>query len=126
MSYSYGVFFAQHYCNHVETKGAVLNIMGCEKIAGGPEHSDFLDRGDGRLGWAKTFVRPGLYLDKDNTTVGIDHNQVDFAGLAGEVASELLEALAFEEPLATFFTPSAEELAIRQQPAFVQQQTHHN
>ena len=119
-------FFAQHYCNNVEAKRAVLYILGCKKIAGGPEHSDFLGRRDGRLGWAKTFVRPGLYLDENNSAVGIDHNQVDFAGLAGKVASELLEALAFEKLLAAFFTPSTEEPAVRQQPAFVQQQTHHN
>ena len=93
--------------------------MGGKKIAGRPEHSGFLGFGDGRLGRAEIFVRPSFHFDKDKRPVAVDHNQVDFAGLAGKVASECFETFAFEKFLGAFFTPSAEQLLIRRRPAFV-------
>ena len=96
--------------------------MRCEKITGGPYQSGFLGTCDGRFGRAESFVGPGSDLDKYDGPVGIDHNQVDFAGLAGEVAREGFEAFSSEEPLGAFFTPSAEQLAVGQQLAFVQEQ----
>jgi len=122
MSNLLGAFFTQYYCHHIETTRAVLDVVGCKKVAGRTEHSDFLGFGDGRLGRAEILVRPGLYLDKDKRPVAVDHNQIDFTGLAGEVASERFETFAFEEFLGAFFTPSAEQLPVRQQPAFIRQQ----
>jgi len=122
MSYLYGAFLAEDYCNHVEAKRAVLNVVGCKKIAGGLEQSGFLGRRDGGFNRAESFVRLGSDLDKYDGAVGSYHNQVDFAGLAGEVAREGFEAFSFEEPLAAFFTPSAEQFAVGQQLAFVQEQ----
>ena len=122
MSYLDGPFFAQYYCDYIEANGAVLNIVSCKEITGCAVHSDFLGVGDGRLGRTKTLVRPGLYLDKDDSPVSIHHNQVDFTGPAGKVTCELFKAFTFKEPQAPFFTPSAEQLLIGQQPAFVQQQ----
>ena len=87
-----------------------------------PEHSGFFGFSYGRLGRAEILVRPGLYLDKDKCPVAVDHNQIDFSGLAGEIASERFETFAFEEFLGAFFTPSAERHLIRRRPAFVLQQ----
>jgi hypothetical protein len=122
MSYLFRAFFAQHYCYYVKTKGPVLDVVGSKKKACRPEHSGFLGFGDSRLGRAEILTCSGLYFDKDKRPVTIDHNQVDFAGLAGEVASECFETFALEEFLAAFFTPSAEQLFVCEQPAFVRQQ----
>ena len=122
MSYLRAAFLAKNYRNHVEAKGAVLYVVCCKEVAGGPEHSGFLDGGDGELGRTESFIGPGLYLDKGDSPVGIDHDKVNLAGFAGKVASELFEAFAFQQPLAAFFTPSAEQLLIGQQSASVQQQ----
>jgi len=110
MSYLGTAFIIQYDCYHVESKGPVLDIIGGKKIAYRPEHSGFLCRGYRRLGWAEVLVRPGLYLDKDERAVAVDHNQVDFPAPAGEVAGERFETFTFEELLAAFFTPSSEQL----------------
>jgi hypothetical protein len=125
MSYLRRAFFAQYDCHHVEATRAVFDIIGGKKIACRPEHSGFLGFGDGRLGRAEILVRSGLYLDKDKRPVAIDHNQIDFTGLAGEVAGERFETFAFEELLAAFFTPSAEQLFVRRRSALVRQQISH-
>ena len=122
MSYLPGSFFAEHDCYYVEAKGPVLNVVCGKKITSCAEHSNLFGFGDGRLGRAEILARPCLYFDKDKRPVTIDHNQVNFAGLAGKVASECFETFAFEEFLAAFFTPSAEQLFVRQQPALVRQQ----
>ncbi len=122
MSYLRAAFLAKNYRNHVEAKGAVLYAVSCKEVAGGPEHFGFLDGGDGRLGWTESFIGPGLYLDKGDSPVGIDHDKVNLAGFAGKVAGKPFEAFTFQERLAAFFTPSAEQFPIGQQPAFVQQQ----
>jgi len=95
--------------------------VGGKKIAGGPQQSDLLGMCDGRFNRAETLVRPGSYLDKNDTPVGIDHYQVYLAAPTGEIASECLEALSFQEPLTAFFAPLAEQLRVGQQLTFVQQ-----
>ena len=75
-----------------------------------------------RLGRAEVLVRPGLDFDEDKRPVTIDHNQVDFAGLAGKVSSERFETFAFEEFLAAFFTPPAEQFLVRRRSACLLQQ----
>ena len=105
---------AEHYCNNIKTKGAVLDFVDCEKITSSPKQSGFFSRCNRRFGRPKTFIRSGFDLDKDDSPVGIDHNKVDFSGFAGEVASELFEPLSFQEPLAAFFTPSAEQFPVSQ------------
>ena len=122
MSYLRGAFFAQYDCHHVEAIRAVLDLVGGKKVTCRPEHSGFFGFGDSRLGRAEILIRPGLDLDKDKRPVAIDHNQVNFAGLAGEVASECFETFAFEEFLGAFFTPSAEQFFVRRRPVFVRQQ----
>jgi len=122
MPYLFGVVFAQHDCYYIEAKGPVLDIVGGKKILCRTEHSGFFGFCNRRLGRAEILICSCLYLDKDKRSIAIDHNQVDFTGLAGEIASERSQTLAFEEFLAALFTPSAEQIPVRQQPAFVRQQ----
>jgi hypothetical protein len=125
MSYLLGAFFVQDDCYYVEAKGPVLDVVDGKKIACRPEHSGFFGFSNGRLGRTEILVRPGLDFDKDECPVSVNHNQVDFARFAGEIASEGFEALTFEEFLAAFFAPSAEQLFFRQRLAFVRQQISH-
>ena len=88
--------------------------MDCEKIASCSVHFVFFSRCDNGFCWCEAFIGSGFYLDKDDSPVGIDHNKVDFAGLAGEVASELFEAFSFQKLFAAFFPPSAEQFPVSQ------------
>jgi len=92
MSYLWSAGSAKYYGDNIKAKGTVLYIMRGQKIAGGPQQLHFFGMGDGIFGWAKAFLGFGPNLDKDDGAVGIDHDQVDFAGLAGEIASELSKA----------------------------------
>jgi hypothetical protein len=112
MCYLLGPVFAQDYGNNVKTEGSVLDVVCGEKITGGPEESIFLCRCYNRFGRGKGFIGPGLYLDKNNRTIGIDHNEVDFTGFAGEVSGEFSEALSFQKPLAAFFAPSTKKFVV--------------
>jgi hypothetical protein len=115
---------AHHDGHHVKPKGAVLYVMGSEKITGGPKKFCPLGRCDGLFGQAKTFIGFGSYLDKNDCPIAIDHDQVDLAGLAGEVAGERFEAFTFEKFLSAFFAPSAKQFAVRQQFTPVPQHLH--
>ena len=108
VSYLWPAFFAEHDCHHVESKRAILDIVAGKKVACRPQHPVFLGGSDRRFGLAEILVRSGFYLDKDNCPIGIDHNQVDFARLTGEVPHEHFEALASQESLAAFLAPLAE------------------
>ena len=114
MFYCWLAGLAKHYRNDIKTKRAVLYVVGCEKITGGSGQSGLLGGGDGRLGGLESFGGFGSYLDKDDRAVAINHNQIDFAGFAGEVAGEGFEAFAYKMLLAAFFTPSAEQFRIGQ------------
>jgi hypothetical protein len=83
-----------------------------EKITSGPKHSFFLGGSDGRFGRAEGFVGPGLDLDKNDSPVTVDHDKVDLAGFAGKIARKIFKTFSFEESLATFFAPSAEQCFI--------------
>jgi len=121
MFYLCGADWRQHYRNNIKTKGAVLDFVDCEKIASCSVHFVFFSRCDNGFSWCETFIGSGFYLDKDDSPVGVDHNKVYFAGFAGEVASELFEALSFQKLFAAFFPPLAEQFPIGQQLASVQQ-----
>lgn len=103
---------AQHNRDDIEAAGTVLDMLACEEISGGSGQSCFFDRCYGILDIGEFFIRLCSYLDKDNTAVGIDHNQVYLAGLAPKITSEDFEAFSFEEFFAAFFSPSAEQLAV--------------
>lgn len=115
-------FFGQDDGDDVEAKGAVVDFVACEKVAGGAVHSGLLVKRDGRLGRAEIFAGPGLDLDEDERPIGVDHNPVDLTGFAVEIARKRFEALAFEILLAILFAPSAEQLLICQQLPPIRQQ----
>ena len=110
---------AQNYRNNIEAKGTILDIVTCEEITRGSLQFCFFSRGDGRLDFGEFFIRSRFDLDKDDTAVGIDHNQVYFAGFTGKITSENLEAFAFEKFLAAFLAPSAEQFSVGQKLASV-------
>lgn len=112
MCYPLGPVFAKDYGKNIESERSILYIIGSEKITGGPEESIFLCSCYNRFGRGKGFIGSGLYLDKNNRTVGIDHNEVDFTGFARVIAGESSEALSFQKPLAAFFAPPTKELVI--------------
>jgi hypothetical protein len=114
MSYLRAAGSVENYRNYIEAKGAVIYIVGCKKILSSPEQPGFFRMCDGRFGWSKGFIGSGSDLNKNQGAVGINHNQVDFAGLAGEVASEFFEAFPFQKPQAAFFTPPAEQCPVGQ------------
>jgi hypothetical protein len=97
-------------------------MVGCKKVAGGPLQSGFFGRGDGILDLGEFFIRPGSDLDKDDAAVMIDHDQVYLAGPAGKISREDFEAFAFEELFAAFLAPPAEQPAVGQKPASVDEQ----
>jgi len=115
MSYLWTVLFTQHYYDYIEAKWPPVDIIACQKISSGPYHSCFLWACDSRLRWTEILVRSGLHLDKNDASIVIDHNQINFTALAGEIASEYFETFALEELLAAFFAPFAERLSIPRQ-----------
>ena len=92
----------------VEAIGAVVDLVCPKKESGGSQGLGFLGEGDNGLGGGEVFAGPGFYLDKNDSAVGIDHNEVELAHFAGEVAGEGLKAFSLEEGFAAFFPPSAE------------------
>jgi len=119
--YSGRALGGQDYCDDVESEGAVGYVVGGEEGLGGPEQFGFFGIGDGLFGWAEGFVGASSDLDKYDGRVGINHNEVDFAGGAGEVTGESFEALAFEELFGAFFAPSAEGCSVGEEPASFEQ-----
>lgn len=88
VSYLRGAFGGQDYCDNIKTEGAVIDIVGREKIAGGFCQSVLLGGRDGRFGRLEVFIGPGPDFDEDDGPVGSDHNKVDFTGFAVEITGE--------------------------------------
>ena len=114
MSYLWPAGLAQHDGHNVKAKGTVLDMMCGEKITGGPKKFCPLGICDGLLGWAKTLIGFGSYLDKNDRAISIDHHQVDLTGLAGKVAGERFQTFTLEKLLSSFFAPSAKQFPIGQ------------
>ncbi|HUW19540.1 MAG TPA: hypothetical protein VMW16_09580 [Sedimentisphaerales bacterium] len=112
MSYLWRAGSAEDDSHDVEAEGPVFYVVGGEEIAGGPERFGFFWGCDDGLDGVEGFTRPGFDLDEDDRAVGVDHDQIDFAGLTGEVAGEEFEAFSFEEGFAAFLAPSAEPFAV--------------
>ena len=104
--------FVEGNRNDIETEGAVLDIISCEEIAGGSEQSGFLGLCDRIFGRGEIGAGFCSYLDEDNSAVGINHDEVKLAGLAGEVTGEGFEAFSFQELFTAFFAPSAEAFPV--------------
>lgn len=95
MSYLWSAGLAEDNGNNVKAKRPVVNVMRCKKITGGPGGLSLFCGGDDGLGGIEGFVCSGFYLNKNDTAIGIDHNKVDFAGFAQEVAGEDFESFSF-------------------------------
>ena len=95
MSYLWSAGPAKHYGDDIKAKGPVFYIMSGEKIPCGPELFGSLGMCDGGFGRAKGLIGFGPDLDKDYGAIGVNHNEVDFAGFAGEVGGEPSKAFTF-------------------------------
>jgi hypothetical protein len=106
-------FWADHYCNNIEAERSIFNVVCCEKITGGAQQFRFLGVRDRCFRRHKVFlslVGSGSDLDKNDGSIGGDHNKVDFAGLAGKVTGKFFKALFLQELFAAFLSPSSEAL----------------
>ena len=88
MSYLYWASITKYYRNYIKAIWPGLYIVCCKKVPSGPLQFMLFGRGNNLFGWRQAFINPGLYLDKNDSAVGRDHNQVDFAGLAGKISGE--------------------------------------
>ncbi len=71
------------------------------------------------LGRAEAFVGSGFDLDEYQARIGIDHYQIDFPGLAREIAGERFEAFCSQELFAAFLAPSPELLYVGHESATI-------
>ncbi len=117
MSYLFAAGLAEYYRHDVEATRSGLYIVGSEKITGCFAEFGLFGLCDDRLGRLEEFIDSCFYLNKDDDALVVDHNEVDFAGLAGEVGGKFPEAFSREESPAAFFTPSAEQFRVSRQPA---------
>lgn len=95
MSYLGGAGLSQDYRNNIKAKGSVLNTVGCKKILGDLFQLSFFNRRDSRLSWLETFSGSCFYLDKDDSSIGVDHDKVEFASFTGEIADQFAQAFSF-------------------------------
>ena len=108
----FAAFGGKDYCYYIEAVRAVVDIMGSQEILCGVIQFLLLIAGYKGLGRSEVLVRAALDLDKDNRTVAIDHNQIDFTELAGKIAGQGMKAFAFQEFFGPFLTPFAKEFRI--------------
>lgn len=117
MSYLFAAGLPEYYRDDVEATGAVLYVVGGEEIAGRFGEFGLFGLCDDRLGGLEGFVASCFHLNEDDDALVVDHNEVDFAGFAGEVGGKFPEAFSREEFPAAFFTPSAEQFCVSRQLA---------
>lgn len=119
MLYLCGAFGGEDYCYDVESERAVVYIVGCDKVAGCSGEFYSFRVCDGLLGRAEAFVGSGFDLDEYQARIGIDHDQIDFPGLAREIACERFEAFCSQELFAAFLAPSPELLYVGHESATI-------
>ena len=95
MCYSCAAGSAENNGDDVKSIRAVVDFVGGQEIAGGPEGFGFFCGRDDGLRRLKRVIGSGFHFDEDDGAVAIGHNQVDFAGFAGEVSGECFEAFSF-------------------------------
>jgi len=88
MSYLWLAGLGEDYGDYIEAEGSVVDFVCGEKIASGSYKFSFLRGGDDRFGRSERFIGAGLDLNENDCAISVDHNAVDFAGFAGEVACE--------------------------------------
>jgi len=106
---------AECYGYNIETVWPILNPVRRKKIPRCLCHLLHLRCRNNLFRWRKLLICSGLDLDKDNRAVAIDHNKVDFTGLAGEITRKRLKPFSFEEFLALPLSPFAEQLDVCKQ-----------
>ena len=112
MPYLWSAGAAENYRNDVKAVRSAVYIVGCEEIAGGPGQFGFLGRRNSRFNRLETLAGPGLYLDKNDGSIGSDHNKVDFTGLTGEIAGQFLKPSLFQEFFAALFAPLRKQFSV--------------
>ena len=110
-----GTLFSYRYRNNIEAVWPAINIVRKKKITRGLYHFVYFRLVDYRLRRRKFLIKPGLDLHKHNRPVAIDHNKVDFARLAGVIASERFKSFSFEKFLALPLPPFTESKPILEQ-----------
>ena len=85
MSYSRFAGLSGNYNDYVESAGTIGDVVRCQEVSGGSAHSRLFGVCDDIFGSSERLIGAGLYFDKNDGSVGVDHDKVDFAGLAGEV-----------------------------------------
>jgi len=85
MSYLWFAGFSDNYNDYVESTGPIGNVVCCQEVSGGSAGSRLLGICDDLFGSTERLIGAGLYFDKNDGSVGIDHDKVDFAGLAGKI-----------------------------------------
>ncbi len=86
---------AKHYGNDIKAEGSISYIVNCKKVSTCPEEFFFFA---GRNSWFRrdeSIVGSGSNFDKDDGFIVVNHNQVDFAGFAGEVPCEGFQTFIF-------------------------------
>jgi hypothetical protein len=121
MFYLFFAGLAKHYCDNIKSQWTVLDIACCDKIFSSPIHPGFFAVSDNRFSGCEIFIGAGFDLNKNNGTIAVNHNQIEFAGFAEEISGKGFEALSFEKFFTAFFTPSTEQFSVSQQPVSVQQ-----
>ena len=104
----------------VETAEAVVDLMDGLEVAGGSGHAAFLGGGDRRLGGDEGFAGAGFDFDEDEHAVGVDHDKVKLAGLAGEIAGQGPQPFVLEESLTPPLPPAAQSIPVGQQSATIE------
>ena len=112
-------FGGQHDRYDVESERPVFYIVGSDKVPRCFGELFSLGMSNGLLGRAKPFVRSRLDLDEYQAQIGIHHDQIDFTGIAGEIAGERFEAFGSKEFFAVFLAPASELLYVGQESATI-------
>lgn len=90
VSYLRSAGAAEDYRDDIEAAWAVLYIVACEEITGGSFQPGFFGRCDGIFDVGEFLIGLCSDLDENDTTVGIDHNQVELTGFTAKISSECL------------------------------------
>lgn len=110
---------AEYYCNNVKAVGAIFDVVASEEVACGFEYFVLLVSCNEGFCGSEGVICSCFYLNENNGSVLVDHNEVNFAGFAGVISCKEIEPFFSEEFFCLFFAPSAEQLLIIEQLAFL-------
>jgi hypothetical protein len=94
VAYLGGIFFADYYCDDVETQGLVVYAVCFQEVPCGSYHPSLFARIYCVLSASVVFVASGLYLYENDGAISIAaDDEVQLAGIATEIARDGCEAL---------------------------------